>query len=276
MKIQNILAVMALVALPLTTRAQKVDDNFFFNHLSVGIGVGTNGSDIEVAMPISSHFTVRAGIDALALGRFNVKLASSMGELNDKLGLNDADFEPGIRNQKVNIGINAKVFSGHLLVDYYPWRTSGFHVTAGVYVGNNSVLHLFNTDDHSMAFLNRANEYVDDYNRTFGTNYNPVGLKFGDYIFTADEKGNMDAQMRVNPVRGYLGIGWGRSISVRDQRRLNLNLDFGFMHWGEPKMRLNGEKVIKTGDSSEGGVFKILSGFKAYPEIRLSVSYTIF
>lgn len=264
--------------LPLAAGAQKNDsDTKFLEHISVGGSIGTTGIGVEAATAINKHFAVRAGLSFMSLGTFNIKLANSMGELYTNMDYADEDLEESAKAKKVKVGINVTMFTGHALVDYFPWKTSAFHITAGVYLGNKEVLHLFNTEKGSMKFLNKANENVHIYNELFGTHYHDVGLKFGDYIFTADENGNIDTRMKVNVVRPYIGIGWGHSVRAYNNRKVHANFDLGSQFWGAPKFHLNnGEKIIKSNDTTEGGIFSIFSGFTAWPVLKVTVSGDIF
>lgn len=279
MKTLKSIMVCAMAAVAMMAGAQnnfRSDDNFKFNHLSLGGSIGTTGIGIEAAMPANRHFGLRAGIDMLALGRFNVKVANSLGNIYSFLGVNDKDIDETARNEKVELGITATMFTGHLLVDYYPWKDSAFHITAGVYMGNSGALHAYNTKDGSAKFLNVANHNVQVYNDLFGTNYPEIGLQFGDYVFTADEKGNVDAVMHVSVVRPYLGFGFGRTINVEKKRKVNVNFDFGCQYWGKPSFKMNGEKKVKSNDKNEGGVFQSLSGFDVWPTLKITLCGEIF
>ena len=68
-----------------------------------------------------------------------------------------------------------------------------------------------------------GSQKVEEYNNVFRTNYPPIGLKFGDYVFTADEYGNIDVRMKTNAVKPYLGIGFGQHFAKA--HRLSLALD---------------------------------------------------
>lgn len=256
-------------------QAQETTDDMMFNHLSIGGSIGTTGIGVDVAMPATKHFTVRAGVSALPLGTFKIKVANSLGSVYEALNYSTPESS-NQANKKVELGVNVTMITGHLLADYYPWKSSCFHVTAGAYFGNNEVVHVFNTEEGSMKFLNEANKRVHTYNELFGTNYPDAGIRFGEYVFTSDERGNMDTRMRVNAVRPYLGIGWGRNFNTRGTK-VGFNFDFGWQFWGKPKFNMNNnEQTVKTSDSSSAGVLGILSGFDAWPVLKLRISGDLF
>lgn len=267
-----------MMLLPLASVAQTNDGNTrFMERFSLGASLGTTGIGIEAATAVNKHFALRAGVSVLPLGTFRIKLANSMGEVYTDMDYSDKDLEEAAKTKKVEVGINVTMITGHAFVDYYPWKTSAFHLTAGVFVGNNDVLHIFNTESGSMKFLNKANENVHIYNQLFGTKYRDVGLKFGDYVFSADKDGNIDARMHVHAVRPYLGIGWGHSVKAYHNRLIHANVDIGTQIWGKPKFVLNnGEKIVRSDSSTEGGIFSVFSGFTAWPTIKVAVSADLF
>lgn len=267
--------VSCLMALTFCAAQAQEDDKMLFNHLSIGGTIGTTGIGVEVAMPASKHFTLRAGVSALPLGTFKIKVANNLGSVYDALNYSHDDNSDQA-SKKVQLGINATMITGHLLADYYPWKSSCFHITAGAYFGNKNVLHVFNTEDGSMSFLNEANERVNMYNQLFGTKYPDAGLRFGEYVFTADKQGNVDARMCVNAVRPYVGIGWGRNFNSK-KMKVGFNFDFGWQFWGKPKFNMNNnESKVKTSDANSAGVLGILSGFDAWPVLKLRISGDIF
>lgn len=267
------------ILFPSTVSAQdkfRADDDFMFNHLSVGGSVGLTGIGIDVATPVTRHFTLHAGFSTLPLGALKVKIADNMGEIVSAWNLPEQEILDAAKDKTVEMGIGFNMYTAHILADYHPWRTSDFRITAGVMIGNTNVLHIYNTVDGSMSYLNACNSLLQDYNAAFETNYPYAGLQFGDYVLTADKNGNVDAMMKVWMVRPYLGIGWGRDINVNMKRSVNVNFDFGFQHWGTPTFNFNkGEKKVRT-DSSESGVFKFLSGLNAWPVLKLSITGEIF
>ena len=123
------------------------------------------------------------------------------------------------------------------------------------------------------GFLYDANQKVEQYNNVFRTNYPPIGLKFGDYVFTADEHGNIDVRMKTNAVKPYLGIGFGQHFAKT--HRLSLALDAGLLFWGTPKFLLNNDTEIKS-SGKNSGISGALSWLKAWPNLQIRVAYKIF
>ena len=134
-------------------------------------------------------------------------------------------------------------------------------------------IHFRNTNEGALTCLYEANNKVMDYNKAFDTNFSPLGLKFGDYIFTADEKGNIDVMMKTNVFKPYLGVGFGKHIAQK--HRLSVAFDLGLIFWGSPKFMLNNGKEIKS-SGKEAGITQVLSWLKAWPNFQIKLAYKIF
>lgn len=268
-----ILILLVAILVPSQAQAERNTDEDMFNHLSVGVTLGTTGYGIDAAMPCTKLVSFRAGFDLLRIGGINYNAPTSVADVLAAMKISDPDMDKSLRKIDAAVVVKPLLVNAHLLADIYPFRHSTFHFSAGFFIGNNTVLELYNQTPGSFKFLNRANEYVNDYNILFGTKYPDVGIKFGDYIFTADKNGNVNAKMKVNAVRPYLGVGMGRCFGRTN--RCSVMFDAGLMMWGTPRFELNGEKRFssKSSDSSFLGIF---SGLKAFPMIQLRVAGDIF
>lgn len=99
-----------------------------FNSLSVGVSAGTTGIGIDVATPVTPHFAIRGGVSFMPGISFDTDV--------------DVDLKgPKLEeNSSLNLTGNMKRASGELLVNYYPFLSSSFFVTAGAYFGGNKLL----------------------------------------------------------------------------------------------------------------------------------------
>ena len=186
----------------LSLNAQSSEGEYgLLNHLGAGISLGTDGIGIDVAAPITDWAAVRAGISFLPKIKINKSISI------DK----DPTLEP-------NVDIEAKpnIVDFKLLADFYPIKTSSFHITAGFFVGNEDAVTATNTS----AFIKNA------------ADYGKVGIKLGDHRVTTDQMGNFDADIKVNKFKPYVGFGFGRAIPQNS--RVSISCDFGVKFWGKP------------------------------------------
>ena len=244
-----------------------------FNHLSIGISTGLSGSGIDVTMPVHRLITVRTGYSGLHFGDIKFKSINTAEDLESYALVEDDAVRRAKMADKIELAAKPNFWNVFLLAEIHPFTNESFHFTAGLYFGSKNFVHFRNTNEGALDFLYDANNKVMDYNRAFNTNFSPIGLKFGDYIFTADENGNIDVMMKTNVVKPYLGVGVGKHIA--QQHRLSFALDLGLIFWGSPKFILNNGKEIKS-SGREAGITQVLSWLKAWPSLQVKVAYKIF
>lgn len=244
-----------------------------FNHLSVGLGVGTTGISLDVAAPLTNYVAARAGIDilpninlhpALDLG-FDQEVQEGFYELFEEHLPNTIDFDTKV-----------KFTAGHLLFDVYPFQKSSFHVTAGAYLGSKEIARLNTVGDQ--ALLQAVYEYNQSEIREF-LELDKIGVKLGNYFLEPDAHGIIKASLEVNALRPYIGIGFGRAIPTK--HRFACSFDLGMQFWGSPKIYLDGANGKKRLDKEDldpesGKYIKALSETTFWPVLNVRCVYRIF
>jgi hypothetical protein len=244
-----------------------------FNHMSVGLGLGTTGISVDVAAPICPYVAVRAGADILPDIKFRPAL---------DLGFNQEikDFVYEWFNErlpdKIDFDGKLKYTAGHLLFDVYPFKNSSFHVTAGAYLGNKE---LVNMNTLGYEFLLKT---IYDYNHSeireeWGLG--KIGVKLGNYFLEPDKEGMINATVEVNALRPYIGVGFGRAIPTK--HRFACNFDLGLQFWGTPKVYLEGDngksQLEKSNlDPESAKALKKLSETTFWPVLNVRCAYRLF
>ena len=276
----NIHRLIVLIAILFTatgTKAQYADkihaEDGLFNHLSVGLNIGLTGTGIDAAMPVHKLVTVRAGISGWGIGNIKFKAINTASEITETAMVEDDAVKRAQLEDKVELAIKPNFWNFYVLGEVHPFKNQPFYFSAGLFIGSQNFLHFRNTNEGALGFLYDANQKVEDYNNIFRTNYLPIGLKFGDYIFTADENGNIDVRMKTNAVKPYLGVGFGQHIAKN--HRVSLAVDAGLLFWGTPKFMLNNDTEIKS-SGKNSGITGAVSWLKAWPNIQIRVAYKIF
>lgn len=259
------------------TQAQNADKihakDGLFNHLSIGLNTGLTGAGIDVAMPVHKIVTVRAGISGWNIGDIKFKAINTASEITSMQMVEEDAIRRAQIVDKVELAANPNFWNFYLLGEVHPFKNQPFYFSAGLFVGSQNFVHFRNTNEGALGFLYDANQKVEDYNRLYRTNYPPIGLKFGDYIFTADENGNIDVRMKTNAVKPYIGVGFGQHLAKT--HRVSLAVDAGLLFWGTPKFVLNnGTEIDSSGRNS--GITGALKWLKAWPNIQVRVAYKIF
>ena len=272
---KTILIFSLLLASFSSTYAQE---NKVFNHIGLGLGVGTTGITIDVAAPVTKYLDIRAGMDIMPNFKYGTSLDLNISEKDREAAQLAGHTIPK------GIDVEGKNSSGsfHFMVDVFPFKGSSFHVTAGAYIGNNKIINVYNKHDKDLA-------EVVEYNNKVATNplagtlgLKQVGVQLGDYLlspYQTSEGGHVEANIKVTKFRPYLGIGFGRAVPQK--HRLALQFDLGAQFWGNPKVYmigLNGEKELteKDADGNDGGAIKTLSKISVYPCMTLRLNGRIF
>lgn len=188
--------------------AQLAPEDFkFFNHLSAGISLGLDGIGVDVAAPMTYNFAVRAGYTFMP----RLKYTTSV----------NLDGSDVFVTSKADIKGKLRMGDFHLLFDYYPFKKSSFHLTAGAYISDRTLLSVYNTE----PFVKQA--YWGNSGIELGTTDN----LYRQYSVVSDENGNIQLDMKVNAFKPYVGIGFGRAVT---KHRVGVQFDLGVQFWGRP------------------------------------------
>ena len=202
------LCVAAALILPVHAGAQV------FNHLSLGIGGGTDGLGLQLAAPLGSHVDLIAGY-GLGLGLIQVQAG--------QISVPDHPGSATSSNVSVPLKLGFGMNEGRLLFNIYPGK-SGFHFTVGAYMGSSHVLKA------KLAGMPSV--------------YNTVGIDVDGYLVKANN-GQLDLSLCANgigahafAVKPYVGIGYGRAIP---NKAVSFSVDLGAQYQGKPTVWAKGE-----------------------------------
>lgn len=251
MRIKLLFVSLAMVFTAVGAQAQESDKNCF-NHLAVGVSVGTTGIGIDVATPICNYVQMRAGVDFVP----NIKFSTDL----------DIDA-PNVPNYTIpnEIEVEGKVgfTNGKLLFDVYPFKKSSWHITAGAYFGSSKIVKAYNKQD---GLLSDLAKYNNDVENGVLPGMSKVGVELGDYLLEPDDDGNVNAYIKTASFKPYLGIGYGRAVP---KKRIGFMFDLGVQFWGTPKVYCNDHRLTEDDvDGDDGGIMKTLSKVKVYPVIN--------
>lgn len=274
---KKLFLVCALVTFGLSQAfAQLDEDEFeFFNHVSAGVSLGTDGIGIEVAAPLTYNFAVRAGY--VFMPKFKYK------EKDVNIGKDAAFINGETQDQLIDIEGKLNMGDFKLLFDYYPFRTSSFHVTAGAYIGKGKVVEAYN----ATPFLKQS---------AWGNKGIELGSGTNSYTLVSESDGNFKAEAKVNSFKPYLGIGFGRAVP---KGRVGVQFDLGVQFWGKPEVwgNINSvnqstgmletryQKIDKDRIVTEGkdkgyqdvkDAVKNIEKFSVYPVLTLRINGRIF
>ncbi len=238
--------------------AQDDEPYGFFDHLGVGVSLGLDGVGFDLAAPLTDYFALRAGVSFVPSLKYDDTF-----EINDNNPLIASEFKA---EAKLN------VFDGKLLADFYPFRGSSFHLTAGAFFGKDKFITATNTS----MFIKDPSKY------------GKLGLKLGDYRVTTDETGHIEADVKVNALKPYVGIGFGRAVPKKS--RVAVSCDLGVKFWGKPRLgamvkddwgnmyyhKFKSSDLDEYDDEDLKDAIDIAEKISVYPVLNIRISGRIF
>lgn len=236
---KRIILLCALIALSaISVSAQK--ELGIFNTLSVGVSAGTTGIGVDVATPVTPHFAIRGGVSFMP----GIKISTDV----------DVDLtDPNLGSYPTNLDLKGSMSraSGELLVNYYPFLSSSFFVTAGAYFGGSKLVKI---DGHS----DKLKEYVDK-----GGN---AGIVIGDQTIPVDKNGNVAGGLKVSGFRPYIGVGFGRAVP---KKRLGVMFELGVQFHGTPKVYTSAGELGNALGDGDDSFTKIMDKLTVYPVMKI-------
>ncbi|MDD5862540.1 MAG: hypothetical protein PUD15_08330 [Prevotella sp.] len=271
-----VMAVVCFFATATSATAQdspaEESDNNLFNHLAVGLNMGTPGIGIDLSAPITPYAAIRAGFnffpkfkyhDDFYLSDTYIDEYNKFRRLHPEENLPDPTWSDG----DVAYEASAHNTTGHVLFDFYPGKKCTFHFTVGAYFGPSYVVKLKNTKEGLFKGVSVYNQYAENHS---AEGYQKIGVWFDDtYFLEPDADGNVNGNIKVSGFRPYLGIGVGRAVP---RHRMGFQCDLGVQFWGKPKVYCQGQEISKTEgndhETDDGGFVKTVKKITVYPTLN--------
>lgn len=305
-------------ATPSLSLGDVLKQNDVFTRLEIAGNVGTTGLGLELATPVTKWAKLRMGVDWMP--HINIGMDFSLdsyldGKVSNKFDRIQQmmhDMTGFTMDDKIEMTSKPTMTTFKLLVDVYPLqKNTHWHVTAGFFIGGNSIGTSINKMQEmpSLLTLNMYNRIYDDVSSPdFVQNMidNPIfddiyldpevamtlqdkmlplgrlGVHIGDfkdgtpYMMEPDKDGTVSAKAMVNRFRPYLGIGYEGNLS-RDGK-WKIGVDAGAQFWGgAPKVTTHEGVVLNDLKNIRGKVkdyMDLMKGMAVYPSIAARLSYT--
>lgn len=231
------IAVIAAIAAVLPVNAMPPG---IFDHLGLGVGVGTTGISIEASTPITRWVQMRAGVSIMPGIKFGVHDI-------------DADYTVAGMNRSASIDLdgNLKRVQGQVIFNVYPIPMASFYVAAGAYFGGTTLVDITGHSEELAGVIDGQ-------------------VNIGDYTLPVNENGEVDGGIRVNGFRPYLGIGWGRAVPGR---LLNFGVELGVQFHGKPELYTNDGEVGRAVNIDDDTFQKIMDKVKVYPNLTFRLNF---
>lgn len=256
-KLISLFAVMLLSANSIT--AQTADfERGLFNHVSLGVGAGTEGINVSAATCVTNYLEVELGMNIMP----SIKIHGDV-DATYNYSLNGIDQS---KNDNIRVtGDLARTtidFKAHV----YPFGgDSKFFIAAGFSAGGGT-----------LAELSGHSDVVAELYRMQGvTGFDP-SVEIDKYKITIDRDGNVSGGIKVNSFRPYLGLGFGRLIP---KKRIGARVELGVQFHGTPKVYSGDNKdLLQTfeGEKASDDISDIVDKLTVYPVLKFSLRGRIF
>ena len=166
-------------------------------------------------------------------------------------GANALSVDFDISTSDIDYDVDADLLSFPVMLDWYPFKNSGFRISAGALINKNE------------ADLEASSQSSYTIN---GTTY------------TAAQLGTLNGNVDFNEVAPYVGIGWGNALSK--DKRWSFTCDFGVAFQGEANIDLSATGPIASDPTFQEDLAqekreleKELEDYQYYPVIALGITY---
>ena len=274
------LFVLSLATLfPLGISAQ--DNMEPFRHFSVGVEAGLHGVGIEVATPVLPSLVLKAGYNWFPSSELiNTDVSADTKDLKDAqeqyTALTSYQFQNKFGDEAVvSAGAQVGLSNFKLMLNWYPFKSSNFYLAGGLYYAPKDDDKPFlrisgNTTENDWAALQELRDKS-------GVDYD-ISLEIGNEkyaIMEKDGKGYLQADYKIDPLKYYVGFGFGRSIP---NKLIGFQFELGTMIYHSTGFYFQ-EKEVDMGDAAEqfGDAAKTaveyLDKFPIYPQIAFRFNF---
>ena len=266
-----------VVLAALSASAQK-EPAGIADHMGLSVGVGTTGVTVDLSTMFTDYIGVRVGADIFPKIKYKTDLDLDIPSDAQQTWEQVRANVPTLPNLPKDIEVEGKtnMAGGHLLVDVHPFKSS-FRLTVGAYLNQDKVISVYNTSQQAvLRSIYQYNHHTGDFSNIPQTSGAPakIGAELGDYFLEPDAQGNVEANIKVNKFRPYVGLGFGRAVP---KKRIGCQFDLGVQFWGSPAVYMQDSKLEESNlDSDSGEIIKTISKVSVYPSLTLRLVGRIF
>ena len=232
-------------------------------------------------MPVVKGLVVKAGYNFVPSGDlFSTQFSIDTKDLKEAQEQYDAvmHFQNKFGDEAViDAGLQLGLSNIKLLLNWYPFQSSSFYLAGGFYYapGNKPFISIHgNTTPNDWAALQELREKTGD--DSYDIALDIAGQKYP--VIEKDGCGYMQGDFKMDPLKYYLGLGFGRSVP---NHRVGLQFELGTMIYTNAKFYLQ-DKEVPMADAAEqlGDAAKTAIGylekFPIYPQLAIRLNFLAF
>jgi len=253
-----------------------------FKHLSIGAEAGLHGFGIEAAMPVHKSLVVRAGVNFFPSGDlFNTDInldTKELKEAQEQLENYGQHFDHKFGDEAVvNAGLGIGLTNVKVMLNWYPFAKKRLYLAGGIYysLNNDPFIKISGkTTQNDWAALQELQGKDPNGNHE-------MGLEVDGQMYSVIEKdgcGYFQADLRMDPLKYYIGLGLGRSIP---NKRIGLQCELGAMIYQNATFYCQDKEISREGLAEQFGegikqVFDYMDQYPIYPQLTLRLNFRAF
>lgn len=243
---------MTLLLVAGLTSANAQTEFGYFNHLAVGVGVGTPGISFEVAAPVTKWAAVRLGLNVMPA----LKVTSDV-DIDERI---DLDNGQSLYFDKMQAEASFSRTTVDLMADVYPFGGT-FFVSAGLSFAGGKLATISGHSDDVQKYYQQYPQFAEELN-----------VLIDEYRIPIDRNGDIHGGVKVASVRPYLGIGFGRAVP---KKRFGVRFDLGVYFHGKPKVFAGDiDDVLETTKDNydaDDDISEVIDKLTVYPVLKFSL-----
>ncbi|MFP4547280.1 MAG: hypothetical protein ACLFQM_04055 [Fidelibacterota bacterium] len=199
--------------------------SFNTDRFAIGLKVGSLGGGGDLTMRIINPLNVRVGSSFFSF-------APDLGEAGTT------------EEYTMDATINLQAI--YTLLDYYPFKKSGFHLSTGLYISANTM---------------KSDIYPQKTYTIGGDEYTPEKL------------GDVSMDLNMDGTCPYIGFGFGNRLNGRSG--FGMTLDMGGYYQGAPEAKMSATGLVEPTASAdqEKMIEESLAGLTWYPVVSFGINY---
>ncbi len=171
--------------------------------------------------------------------------------INARTGVNAFNYDGSATESDVRYNYSLRLKSYPVLLDWHPFEDSGFRITSGVVINNNTLS---------------------------ATGAPQTSYTIGNTTYSAEEIGTLSGNVTFKHYAPFAGIGWGNAVG--NHSALSFAVDLGVIFQGTPDVALAASGSMATNelfkadlDREINTVKSKINDIKYYPVISLGLAY---
>ena len=240
--------VCAVALLGFTQASAQDYERGIFNHLGANLSVGTEGISIGVAAPCTDYLEFGLGINFFP--GIKVKEDANVSGIPAGFGYSN----------KIKITGSMSRTTFDFKTSFYPFANkSSFFIAAGLSFGGKALFDLSGQYEDWGKLDDKGKEYVRN------------SIELDKYKLILDDEGRASGDIRVNAVRPYVGLGFGRLVP---KNRVGFRFELGCQFMGHMKVYQNDQEshideALKDNDSEWS---KLIDKLTVYPVLKFTLT----